>query len=116
MITYETRTGSVGVSQEYLSKLIGSAVSTCYGVADMVPHRRQKLMDVFRKVTYIDKGIRVKGDINSITVDLHIAVLYGININTIASSITEAVKYTVQRATDITVKKVIVRIDGIVTE
>ena len=37
MIAYETRTGKVILSNEYLSKLIGNAVTSCYGVVGMVP-------------------------------------------------------------------------------
>ena len=40
-------------------------------------------------------------------------VVYGMNINAIAASITEKVKYAVKETTGITVDKVIVKIDGI---
>mgnify|MGYP002509001457 CR=1 FL=1 len=53
-----------------------------------------------------DKGITVKGDIDTITVDLHIVVCYGVNINAIADSIVHNVKYTVEEATGIKVKNV----------
>ena len=69
---------------------------------------------IFRKMP--DKGITVKGDIDTITVDLHIVVCYGVNINAIADSIVHNVKYTVEEATGIKVKKVTVHIDGIKTE
>ncbi len=116
MISYETITGTVCFSNEYLAKLIGNAVQSCYGVVKMVPSKKQKVFKPFNRDNYIDKGINVKGNINTVCVDLHIAVIYGININTIANSITEAVKYTVKQATGISVSKVTVRIDDIVTE
>ncbi len=116
MISYETMLGSVCFSNEYLSKLIGNAVQSCYGVVEMVPSRKQRFFKLFTGKNYIDSGINVSGDINTVTVDLHIAVIYGININTIANSITEAVEYTVKQATGIDVSKVTVRVDGIVTE
>lgn len=116
MIAYETMTGTVCFSNEYLAKLIGNAVQSCYGVVGMVPSRKQKVFNIFKNPNYIDKGINVSGDINNVLVDLHIAVIYGININTIANSITEAVKYTVKQATGINVSKVTVRVDDIVTE
>ena len=84
MIAYETKTGTITVSNEYFAKLIGNATSSCFGVAGMAPHG-----------------------------DLHIIVAYGMNINAIAKSITEKVKYVVTEATGISVGKVTVRIDGI---
>ena len=116
MISYKTMQGKVCFSNEYLAKLIGNAVQKCYGVVEMVPSNKQKVFNILNKGDYIDKGIQVKGNINTVAVDLHITVIYGININTIANSITEAVKYTVKNATGIDVSKVTVRVDAIITE
>ncbi len=114
MITYENRHGLVTISNSYFAKLIGHAASSCYGVSGMVANLPQKVIGLFRKTP--EKGIIVKGDIDSITVDLHIIVCYGININAIANSIVHKVKYTVESATGIKVKKVTVHIDGIEAE
>ena len=61
----------------------------------------------------MDTGVFVRGDVNSITVDLHIIVTYGMNINAIAKSIMHKVKYVVFEATGIKVSKVRIRVDGI---
>lgn len=115
MISYETRIGTVSFSNNYFAKLIGEAVSSCYGVAGMAPQgSKQKLFGLLKGKIVPDMGVKVRGDINSITVDLHILVVYGMNINAIAKSITHKVKYTVMEATGISVKKVTVRVDGIV--
>lgn len=114
MITYENRHGLITISNSYFAKLIGHAASSCYGVAGMVANVPQKVIGLFRHTP--EKGITVKGDIDSITVDLHIIVCYGININAIANSIVHNVKYTVESATGIKVNKVTVHIDGIKTE
>ena len=114
MITYENRHGLITISNSYFAKLIGHATSSCYGVAGMVASVPHKVVGIFRKMP--DMGITVKGDIDTITVDLHIVVCYGVNINAIADSIVHNVKYTVEEATGIKVKKVTVHIDGIKTE
>lgn len=116
MIAYETIIGTVHISNDYFAKLIGNAVSSCYGVAGMVPSGKQRLSELLSRRPLADKGIRVKGDINSISVDLHIIVTYGVNINAIAKSIVHKVKYTVEEMTGISVDKVTVRVDGIKTE
>ena len=113
MITYETKIGTVSLSENYLAKLIGNAASSCFGVAGMAPHGKQKFLNIFSKKNHTEKGISVTGDIDKINVDLHIVVAYGMNINAIAKSITHKVKYVVGEVTGINVGKVTVRIDGI---
>ncbi|MBR7131980.1 MAG: Asp23/Gls24 family envelope stress response protein [Clostridia bacterium] len=114
MIAYETRLGKIDISEAYLSKLIGHEVTSCFGVVGMVPsNNRQRIFSKLYKNDPIDTGIKVIGNTDSIIVELHIVVTYGMNINAIAASITEKVKYIVKEATGITVEKVIVKIDGI---
>jgi len=115
MVAYETRLGKIDISQEYLSKLIGHEVTSCFGVVGMVPSgNRQRLLGKFSKSEPLNTGIKVYGNKEGIIVELHIMVSYGMNINAIATSITEKVKYVVKEATGITVDKVIVKVDGII--
>ncbi len=114
MITYQTRLGKITVCEGYLSKLIGNEVTSCFGVVGMVPsNNKQKIFNKLSKSEQLDTGIKVIGNTDSISVQLHIVVTYGMNINAIASSITEKVKYVVKEATGIEVEKVVVKIDGI---
>lgn len=114
MISYETRLGTIEISDEYISKLIGTAVTSCYGVVGMVPSgNKQRIFSVFSKKDYADKGIIVKGSADTISVELHIVVTYGMNINAIAKSIVNKVKFVVQETTGITVDKITVKVDGI---
>ena len=114
MIAYETRLGKVNISEAYLSKLIGHEVTSCFGVVGMVPRSsKQKVFNKFSKEDQVDTGIKVLGDADNLEIELHIVVTYGMNINAIAKSITEKVKYVVEEAIGIVVKKVTVKVDGI---
>lgn len=114
MISYETMTGKVTISENYLSKLIGNEVVSCFGVVDMIPsNNKQKLTKLFRQKNATNTGIAVTGNADAIDVEVHIAVTYGMNINAMAASITEKVKYVVKEAADIDVDKVIIKVDGI---
>lgn len=114
MISYETITGTVTISNEYLAKLIGNAVTSCFGVAGMVPNgNRQKISKIFSKNASPDCGIIVHGNADILDVELHIMVTYGMNINAIAKSIVHKVKYTVKETVGIEVRKVTVMVDGI---
>lgn len=113
MIAYETRLGTIDISEAYLSKLIGHEVTSCFGVVGMVPsNSRQKLFNKLFKTEQLDTGIKVSGNADTISVELHIVVTYGMNINAIAASITEKVKYVVKEIAGITVSKVVIKIDG----
>mgnify|MGYP002514086969 CR=1 FL=1 len=114
MIAYETRMGKITITEEFLSKLIGHEVTSCFGVVGMAPSsNRQKIYGLISKNQALDTGIKVMGDADTINVELHIIVTYGMNINAIAASITEKVKYVVKETTGITVNRVIIKVDGI---
>ncbi len=114
MISYETRLGKIHISEEYLQKLIGQAVTSCFGVVGMVPSgSRQKLLGFFNKKEDMKQGIIIHGNCDSVNIELHIIVSYGMNINAIAQSIVHKVQYTVSEATGIKVGKVTVKVDGI---
>lgn len=117
MITLENHLGTIEISQEYFSNLIGHAVSSCYGVAGMVKTgAKQGLRALISRRTFADEGIQVRSDDGSLIVDLHISVIYGMNISEISKSIVNKVRYTVESATGLDVKRVNVFVDGMKTE
>ena len=117
MIRIDNHLGSIEISQEYFAYLIGNAVSSCYGVAGMVKSgTRQGLRSIFSKRTYADEGVHVRSDNDKLVVDIHISVIYGMNIAEISKSIINKVRYTVEEATGLAVKKVNVCIDSMKTE
>ncbi len=117
MIRIENHLGTIEISQEYFCYLIGDAVSDCYGVTAMVKSGpKQGLRSVFSKRSFTDDGIHVRGEGDRLIVDLHISVMYGMNISEIAKSIVNKVRYTVEEATGLHVKKVNVFIDNMKSE
>jgi len=114
MISYDNVIGEVVVSDAYLTKLIGTEVTSCFGVVGMVAsNNKQKFSNLFSKEKTANTGISVKGNANSIDVEIHIEVTYGMNINALAASITEKVKYVVKQTADIDVERVVIKVDGI---
>lgn len=117
MIQMENHLGTIEISQEYFSYLIGNAVSSCYGVAGMVKSgTKQGLRALLSRRTYADEGIRVHSESKKLVVDLHITVIYGMNISAISNSIVNKVRYVVEEATGLSVKRVNVFVDGMKTE
>ena len=117
MIRIDNRYGTIEISQGYFNYLVGNAVSACYGVAGMVRSGpRQGLRSVLSRRAYADDGVHVRSDGDRLVVDIHISVIYGMNIAAIAKSIVNKVRYTVEEATGLTVKKVNVFVDGMKPE
>lgn len=118
MIRIETALGTIEISQEYFANLVGSAVSSCYGVSGMVKSGTVQGVRgmLFNKREFPDDGVRVHSENGKLVVDLHIKVIYGMNIAAIAKSIVNKVHYTVESATGLTVKKVNVFVDGMKSE
>ena len=117
MIAYENHLGLIRISPNYFAKLIGNAVSSCYGVANMVPKGKQWVRSkLFLKRSFADTGIQVRGNSHSLVVDLHISVIYGLNISAISRSIVNKVTYTVEDATGMKVDKVLVHVDRMMEE
>ncbi|HZJ77612.1 MAG TPA: Asp23/Gls24 family envelope stress response protein [Clostridia bacterium] len=116
MIRLENYLGIIEISHEYFSKLIGNAVSSCFGVAGMAnSNARQGLRSVFRKKrSFVDKGVNVYKDGNGLSVDLHIVVTFGLNITAIVKSIVNKVRYVIEEATGLEVRKVNVYVDGMI--
>ena len=116
MIRLENQYGAIDISQEYFANLVGKAVSECFGVAGMVNSPAQGLRSALSKKDAPDKGVRVRTTNNGLIVDLHIVVVYGMNISAIVKSIVNKVRYTVEQATGLDVAKVNVFVDSMKTE
>ena len=118
MIRIDNHLGSIEISEHYFGKLIGNAVSSCFGVAGMAnSNTKQGIRSIFKgKTEYLDQGVAVRSVGNGLVVDLHIVVTYGLNIAAIVSSITNKVSYVVEEATGLKVSKVNVFVDSMKTE
>ena len=117
MIRIDNRYGTIEVSQEYFRHLVGEAVSSCYGVVGMVSKSPVKgLRAILGRGNQVEEGVRVRTEGDRLVVDIHIEVVFGMNISAIAKSIVNKVRYTVEEATGLTVKKVNVFVDGIQPE
>ena len=117
MIQYENHLGVIDLSHDFFVNLVGSTVINCFGVAGMANTNLQKgILGVFRKKEALDRGIRVRVKEGALLIDLHIVVIYGMNISAIVKSIVNKVTYHVEEITGFPVKQVNVFIDGMKNE
>lgn len=119
MIIIKNHLGEINISKQFFSSLIGQTVTDCFGVVDMnVGNTKQTIMEAFplpflKKTQNIDKGVTVRYKNDKLYIDLHISVMYGVNVGTVVKSIIHKVRYSIEEETDLTVEKVNVFVDGI---
>jgi len=117
MITKRTHLGNIIVTKQFFSELIGRTIINCFGVVDMnADGARQTLREslpFLPKKNSIDKGVSYKIIKEKLYIELHITVMYGINVTSVVKSIQHKIKYAVEDETDIPVERVNVFVDGI---
>ena len=117
MIKLETSLGMIELTDEYFYTVISNALGSCFGFAGLSKGGGvlDGIKNLFRgKKTR--KGITVRRDGNGLSADLHIDVTYEMNISATVRSIVNKVRYTLEEATGLEVKKVNVFVDGMVRE
>lgn len=115
MIKIDTHLGAIELTAGYLSTLIGHTATSCFGVVKMNPAgASQGVRTTLLKSNSIDNGVKVvpSKDGKTLSVDLHITVMYGINVAAITDSIMNKVRYVVESETGLTVSAVNVFVDG----
>ena len=117
MILLKNHVGKISISEEYLTSLIGNTVTNCFGVVYMnTSSPKQTLLAAlpFTKKDNCQRGVDVRASKeNTLTIDLHISLLYGVNMNAVVRSIIHKVSFTVEESTGLAVDKVNVFVDDI---
>ena len=113
MIRHENENGSVCVTAGVYTDIAGTAASNCFGVKGMAARSvTDGVYHLLRKEA-MGKGVRIYfNEDNTISIDLHIMVDNGVNLNAVGSSIISEVRYVVHKSTGTEVKHVNVFIDS----
>ena len=113
MIRRDNENGSVNVSTSVYTDIAGTVASNCFGVKGMAARSvKDGVYHLLRKES-ISKGVHVTlHEDDSISIDLHIMVLSGVNLPTLASSIISRVRYEVTKYTGTEVRAVNVYVDS----
>ena len=113
MISHETANGSVNVSSSVYTEIVGTAATNCFGVKGMAARSmKDGVYHLLRKES-MAKGVLVQfHEDNTISIDLHIIVDSGVNLNAVGSAIISEVSYVVTSCTGTEVRAVNVYIDS----
>ena len=101
MITINNHLGTITYSKQFFYSLIGGTVTNCFGIVGM------------NAGILSEKGVTVRYKNDKLYIDLHISVMYGVNVSTIVKSIIHKVRFAVEDETGFTVDKVNVFVDAV---
>ena len=110
---FELAKGNVSIDTEAIAAITGYVASMSYGVVGMAYRSKSDSVASLLKRENFTKGIKVSvGEDNKLTIDVHIIIEYGVNINVIGKSIISSVKYQVNHTTGLEVENVNVCVEG----
>ena len=115
MNQHKNDNGSVNVSTNVYTDIAGTAAANCFGVKGMAARSvTDGVYHLLRKES-MSKGVKIEfHEDNTISVDLHIMVDNGVNLNAVGASIISEVRYVITKTTGTQVRDVNVYIDSMV--
>ena len=117
MIQHNNENGTVNVSTNVYTDIVGTVASNCFGVKGMAARSvTDGVYHLLRKES-ASKGVRVEfHEDDTISIDLHIIVDNGVNLNAVGASIISEVRYVVTKCTGTEVRAVNVYIDSMMVD
>ena len=117
MVHHNNENGSVNVSTNVYTDIVGTAAANCFGVKGMAARSMADGVYHLLRKEAVGKGVKVTfHDDGSISIDLHIVVNHGINLGALGASIIEQVQYHVTKSTGTEVRAVNVYVDSMVID
>ena len=113
MIRHNNENGSVNITTGVYTDIVGTAASNCFGVKGMAARSvTDGVYHLLRKES-ASKGVRIQfHEDDSISIDLHIIVVSGVNLSAVSASIISEVRYVVSKCTGTEVRAVNVYVDS----
>ena len=117
MIRNVNENGSVNVSTSVYTDIAGTAAINCLSVKGMVARSvKDGLYHLLRKES-VGKGVQIQfHEDDTISVELHVMVGNGVNLNAVGNAIIDEVRYMVETCTGTKVRAVNVYIDSMMID
>ena len=108
-----TEYGEIKIENEVIAKYAGSAAVECFGVVGMASVNMKDGIVKLLKRDNIKHGVNVVMKDDSLVINLHIIVAYGVSISAVADNLISNVKYKVEEFTNLDVNKINVIVEGV---
>jgi uncharacterized alkaline shock family protein YloU len=112
MTTNETPHGTIEISPNAIATLAGHAVLQTYGVVGMASPNLAS--DIAASLTRDpNRGIEVRQESAHLVIDVFVIMEYGTRIASVANSLINGVRYTVEQSTGVPVGQINVHVQGL---
>ncbi len=110
----ETELGKIVIDTDVIATYAGSVAVGCFGIVGMAAVNMKDGLVKLLKKDYLNHGISVViSDDNSISIDFHVIVSYGVSIEAVAENLIETVKFKVSSFTGLTVDTINIYVEGV---
>lgn len=109
----ENEFGEILIDNEVLAKVAGVTAVECYGIVGMAMVNLKTGITKLLLGESLTKGITVHVEDNSVSIEFHIIVEYGVNIKAVTDNLISTVKYKVEKFSGLDVKKINVFVEGV---
>ena len=112
MSTEETTIGSIHISPNAVATIAYHATLQSYGVVGLAA--RNLAEGIARSITREpNRGVNVKFDGETLDIDVYVIVEYGTRVASVASSVSNAVRFAVEKTVGLKVNAVNVHVQGL---
>ena len=109
-----TDLGIITINPEVIAKYAGSVAVECFGVVGMAAVNMKDGLVKLLKRESLTHGIQIEiSDENSLTLNFHVIVAFGVNILSVSDNLMNNVKYKVEEFTGMTVDKINIFVEGV---
>lgn len=109
-----TNMGNVYIDSNVIARCAGTAAVECFGVVGMAMVSMKDGIVKLVKREYITKGVNVEVfEDNTISIDFHVIVAYGVSISAVSENLISNVKYKVEDFTGLKVGKINIFVEGV---
>jgi uncharacterized alkaline shock family protein YloU len=111
-LTMHSVQGQIEISPLAIARIASHAVLQSYGIVGMAaPNLASDIAWTLTRDP--NRGIEVHLSDEQITIDLYVIIEYGTRISTVAASVINAVRFSVEKATSLKVVQINVHVQGI---
>lgn len=108
----DEKLGKIEISPNVVATIARHAVLSSYGVVGLAPRNvADGLVKAFQSES--NRGIQVHFKQDKIIIDVYVVIEYGTRISSVARSIMNVVKYSVERALEVSVEQVNVHVQSL---
>ena len=110
--TDQNSLGNIFLSHRAICTIVSHAAQMSYGIVGLAP--KNHAAGIAAAITKDSmQGVNVKSDGKNVTIDLYIVVEYGTRITSVADSVSDNVKYQVEKMTGLHVESVNIHVKGL---